>query len=66
MKQGTLNRAKMLEHHMQHLTEMPETGWNIVSNNTIMYICFSNNDANTNTQQSLRLASFWLKQIEAI
>jgi hypothetical protein len=56
----------MLEHHIQHLTEMPKTCWNIVSNITIMDICFSNNAANTNTQQSPPLANFWLKQIEAI
>ena len=29
-----------------------------------MNICFSNNAANTNTQQSLPLANFWLKQIK--
>jgi len=29
-----------------------------------MDICFSNNAANTNTQQSPPLANFWLKQIK--
>ena len=53
MKQGTLNRADMLEHRIQHLTEMPETCWSIVSNITIMDICFSNNAANTNTQHKV-------------
>jgi len=38
--------------------------WNIVSNITNMDICFSNNAANTNTQQSPPLANFWLKQIK--
>jgi len=51
MKQGTLNCARMLKHRIQHLIEMLETCWNIVSNNTNMDICFSNNAANTNTQQ---------------
>jgi len=51
MNQGTLNRARMLEHRIQHLTEMPKTCWNIVSNSTIIDIYFSNNAANTNTQQ---------------
>ena len=54
---GTLNRAGMLEHRIQHLTEMPKICWNIVSNNTNMDICFSNNPANTNTQQYI-LASY--------
>ena len=54
MIQGTLNRARMLEQHIQHLTYMSETCWNIVSNNTYMDICFSNNAANTNTQHSSR------------
>jgi len=65
MKQGTLNCVMMLEHRIQHLTEMPETCWNIVSNITIMDICFSNNAANTNTQQSPLLVNFLLKQIKA-
>jgi len=56
----------MLEHHIQHLTEMPKTCWNKVSNKTNMDICFINNAANTNTQQSPPLANFWLKQIETI
>jgi len=30
-----------------------------------MNICFSNNAANTNTQQSPPLANFWLKQTKA-
>jgi len=30
-----------------------------------MDICFSNNAANTNTQQSPPFANFWLKQIKA-
>jgi len=51
MNLGTLNRARMLEHRIQHLTEMPKRCWNIVSNNTNMDICFSNNAANRNTQQ---------------
>jgi len=46
-----MNRARMLEHRIQHLTEMLETCWNIVPNITIMDICFSNNAPNTNTQQ---------------
>jgi len=50
---GTLNRARMLEHRIQHLTDMPETCWNIGSHNTNMDICFSNNAANTNTQGKL-------------
>jgi len=50
MKQGTLNRARMLEHRIQHIIEMLETCLNIVSNNPNMDICFSNNAANTNTQ----------------
>jgi len=58
MKQGTLNRAMMLEHCVYHLTEMPETCWNIVSNNTNMDICFSNNAANTNTEQSCIYSTF--------
>jgi len=32
---------------------------------TNMGICFINNAANTNTQQSPHLANFWLKQIKA-
>jgi len=65
MKQDTLNRATMLEHCIQHLTEMSETCWNMVSNNTNKDICFSNNAANTNTQQSPPLTNFLLKQIKA-
>ena len=57
MKLGTLNRAMMLEHRVQHLTEMPGTCWNILSNNTNMDICFSNNVANTNTQQRVHFVS---------
>ena len=29
MNLGTLNRARMLEHRIQHHTEMPKTCWNI-------------------------------------
>jgi hypothetical protein len=36
MKQGILNHARMLEHRIQQLTEIPETCWNIVSNITTM------------------------------
>jgi len=66
MNLGTLNRTRMLEHCIQHIIEMPKRYWNIVSNNTNMDIFFSNNAANTNTQQSPPLTNFWLKQIEAI
>jgi hypothetical protein len=38
--------------------------WNIGSNLQNKDICFSNNAANTNTQQSPPLAKFWLKQIK--
>jgi len=51
MNPGTLNRARILEHRIQHLTEMHKTCWNIVSHNTSKDSCFSNNVANTNTQQ---------------
>jgi len=47
---GALNRARMLEHRIQHLIEMPKTCWNIVSNITNMNIFFRNNVANPNTQ----------------
>jgi len=54
----------MLEHRIQHLTEMPNTCWNIGSNLHNKDICFSTNAANTNIQQSPPLANFWLKQIK--
>jgi len=41
----------MLEYRIQHLTEMPKSCWNKISNYTNMDICFSNNATNTNTQQ---------------
>jgi len=53
MQPGTLNCAKMLEHRTQYYTKIPETCWNIGSNNTHKDICFSNNAGNTNTQQSV-------------
>jgi len=65
MNSGTLNRARMLEHSIQHLIWMHKPYWNIVSNYTNMDICFSNNAGITNTQQSPPLTNFWLKQIKA-
>ena len=65
MNPCTLNCARMLEHRIQHLTEMPKTCWNIVSNIANMNICFRNNAANTNTLQSPPLSNFLVKQIKA-
>jgi len=42
MNLGTLNRARMLEHYVQHLIWMPKPCWNIVSNDTLKDICFNN------------------------
>ena len=65
MNPGTLNHARMLEHCIQHLTELPNHMLELFSNLQNKDICFSNNAANTNTQQSPPLANFWLKQIKA-
>jgi len=64
-KQSTLNRAKMLEHHIQHRTKCQDVGTTYPT--SYMSICFNKNEANTsNSQQSPPLANFWLKQTDAI
>jgi len=55
----------MLEHFDQHLTEIPKHMLELWFNLQNKDICFSNNAADTNTQQSPPVANFWLKQIKA-
>jgi len=50
-KQGTLNCARMLEHHIQHCTRYQDVGTTYPT--SYMNICFINNK--TNTQISNRI-----------
>jgi len=51
MNPGTLNRARMLEHRVQHLAEMPNYMLEHWFQQHIQGYLFNNNAANTNTQQ---------------
>jgi len=52
-KQGTLNHVRMLEHHIQHRRRAQNMLEHCFQHQH-MNICFSNNEANTDTQQNLK------------
>jgi hypothetical protein len=65
MNPGTLNRARMLEHRIQHLTEIPKHMLDHWFQQCIQRYLFQQQCSQYKYPTISPLAIFWLKQINA-